>query len=137
MFQVQIPCESYDQAQAMLNVIRRPFPNQQVHICLPNGVALFDLRRWYENHLPDHPLMDELQEQGWQLTPFADIPDGELEALSELVELFSEGPEYLSPELREEPDTAAELAEQFAEWLTAPEDQSAAAAPSPETPTAL
>ena len=121
MFQVQIPCESYDQAQAMLNVIRRPFPNQQVHICLPNGVALFDLRRWYENHLPQHPLMDELLEQGWQLTPFPEIPDGELEALSERVDLFSRGPDYLSPELHEEPETAAELSEQFAEWLTAPE----------------
>jgi len=117
MFQVQIPCESYDQAQAMLSILRRPFPNLQAHICLSNSVALFDLRRWYENHLPDHPLMAELLEQGYRLTPFANIPDGELEALSELVELFSEGPEYLSPELREEPANSAAVAEQFAEWL--------------------
>lgn len=120
MFQLQLPCETYSQAQTLLNIIHRPFPNQAGHILLANGVALFDLRRWYENQLPEHPLMAELLAQGWELTPFADIPDGDLEALSELVDLFSEEPDYLSPELRDEPETAGEMAEQFEEWLTKP-----------------
>lgn len=87
---------------------------------LTNGAALFDLRLWYEQQLPEHPLMTELLAKGWELTPFADIPDGDLEALSKLIELFSEGPDYLSPELRDEPETAAAMAEQFAEWLAEP-----------------
>lgn len=64
--------------------------------------------------------MAEMMAQGRELTPFADIPDGYREALSDLVELFSEGPDYLSPELRDEPETAAETAQQFADWLASP-----------------
>lgn len=45
MFQMQLPCETYNQAQTLLKIVRRPFPNQQGYMLLSNGVALFDLRR--------------------------------------------------------------------------------------------
>ena len=87
---------------------------------LDNGVAVYDLRRWYDGRLPEHPLMTELLREGWALTPFPELAEAELEALSGKVDLFNENPDYLSPILLKEPETAAELAEQFAEFLTPP-----------------
>ena len=64
--------------------------------------------------------MAELLHKGWALTPFLELQEPELEALSGKVDLFNESPDYLSPILLKEAETAAELAEQFAEFLTPP-----------------
>ena len=89
---------------------------------LDNGIAVYDLQRWYRGQLPEHPQMAELLAAGWQQVPFADLSDQELEELSRKVNLFSKSPDWLSPALGAEPETAAEMAEQFANWLIPPEE---------------
>ena len=80
---------------------------------LADGTALYDLQRWYENHLPPHDLMAELRAQGYRLQPFSQLDSWQLESLAELIEYFPNDPDHFEPQFRHEyePDTAAALAE--------------------------
>ena len=113
---IKAPSRAAAAAQSQLS----PDPALASALFLDNGVAVYDLQRWYDDHLPKHPLMAELLNAGWELIPFPDLTEAELAELSEQIDLFNESPDWLSPVLLTEPETAAELAAQFAEFLTPP-----------------
>ena len=79
---------------------------------LKDGTALYDLQRWYQNHLPHHDLMADLHDQGMGLLPFHQLDAEQLDALAEMVECFPNDPGLFEPEFRTEyePRNARDMA---------------------------
>lgn len=121
MFELRIQCATLADAKNIQSRLLPDNAHQRAFILLDDGNAVYDLQRWYSDHLPEHPLMAELLEQGWEQVLWEDLPDADLEELSSLVELYSEGPDYLSPALHTEPHTAQGMLGLFGSWLIKPE----------------
>ena len=121
MFELRIQCATLADAKNIQSRLLPDNAHQRAFILLDDGNAVYDLQRWYSDHLPEHPLMAELLEQGWEQVLWEDLPDADLEELSSLVELYSEGPDYLSPALHTEPHTPQGMLGLFGSWLIKPE----------------
>lgn len=61
-------------------------------------IHLYDIERFYRNNLPHMEFVNELLDEGWSLKPWEEVDDIEAAALGQLVNFFSQGPDFLSPE---------------------------------------
>lgn len=111
------------QARGAMSHLDRTLPGQNACILLDNGVALYDFQRWYEQHLPDHQLLAELQLEGYELVDFADLDLATIESVSEHVEFFPFNPDHFEPQFRQEPENPASLAEILGDALLQNEEE--------------
>lgn len=97
-------------------------------IITPEGdeVHRYDMARFYQWHLPCLPFMDELMEAGYSAKDWEDLDDEDIGQVADLLNLFAQTPDYLSPELRQPVASAQELAEALAPWLLPPGNQPSA-----------
>lgn len=94
-------------------------------IITPEGdeVHRYDMERFYQWHLPSLPFMDELAEAGYSIKGWQDLDEEDIGQVADLLNLFAQTSDYLSPELRQPVRSAQELAEILAPWLLPPGNQ--------------
>lgn len=82
-------------------------------------VALNDVARYYNGDFQQHEHVVELTGRGYSLVPWEDLPHDHRCEFADLVELYSEGPDYLSPAL-DEPMDLPNFIRVHQNWLEEP-----------------
>lgn len=114
---IEVNFPGLPQAQEALSQIEQDLPGRNACIVLDNGVALYDFQRWYQQHLPGHQMLAELQLEGYGLVDFAELDLATIESVSEHVEFFPCNPDHFEPQFRQEPENPASLAEMLGDAL--------------------
>ena len=75
-------------------------PHRKEIVETPEGDDVYrnDVEHFYRRNLPDDEYVEELLAAGWTLKPWDEVTDDEAGALGGLVNFYSEGDLYLSPE---------------------------------------
>lgn len=108
-------------ARAAISETGKPRPPESIITQDSDEVYLYDLERFHRDSLPALEFMDDLLEAGWTIREWEDLDEDEIGEVADRLNLYSEGPDYISPELRQSPDNAAELAGALKPWLIPPE----------------